>query len=191
MIKIKPGKPLCYLLNGLIACLTLGYPFLVWFSLGYFQPRTLALILAGLLIVRVLLSRINKSITPFILVICVLFLLAAAWVNQTGWLLVYPVLVSLLFFTVFTASLFYPPTVVERLARLEDPQLPSKGVAYTKKVTQVWSVFFLFNTVVSLVTVYYGDHWLWSLYNGFIFYLLMGLLMSIEMVVRRKVRASY
>jgi len=181
------------LVNGLIAGLTISYPFLIWFSLDYFQPRTLALLLAGLFLLRVLLRSTSVTSGAMRLVVpaCVLFLLAVAWLNRTGGLLIYPVFVSLLFFAVFAGSLLYPPTLVERLARLEDPDLPAKGVAYTRKVTQVWSVFFLTNAAISLFTVWYGDRWLWSLYNGCVFYLLMGLLMVIEMAVRRKVKASY
>ncbi len=181
-------------LTVLIAGLTLSYPLLVWFSLDYFQPRVLALILAGLFLLRFLLRGTNAQVPgamKFIVPASVLFLLAIALINETDWLLLYPVFVSLLFFAVFALSLLFPPPVVERLARLEDPELPPKGVAYTRKVTQVWSLFFLTNAAVSLFTVCYGDPWLWSLYNGLVFYLLMGLLMAAEMAVRRKVKASY
>lgn len=182
-----------WLLNGLIAGLTVSYPFLIWFSLEHFEPRVLALMLAGLFGLRFLLSGAHggSGIMRFIVPACLLFLLAIAWVNQAGGLLVYPVFVSLLFFLVFSVSLVYPPSVVERLARLEDPDLPPKGIAYTRKVTQIWSVFFLVNAGVSLFTVWYGERWLWSLYNGCVFYILMGLLMAAEMAVRRRVKASY
>ena len=120
-----------------------------------------------------------------------LFLMIAAYNNQINYLLLYPVLVSSLFFLVFALSLIYPPPIIERLARLEDPDLPEQGIRYTRKVTQVWSIFFLCNTLISAFTVWYNNHWLWSLYNGFIFYILMGLLIAIEMMIRRKVRASY
>lgn len=120
-----------------------------------------------------------------------LFLLAIALINETGGLLIYPVFVSLTFFAVFAYSLAFGPTVVERLARLEFPNLPPQGVAYTRKVTQVWCGFFLLNSGLSLATVWHGDYWLWSLYNGCIFYILMGLLMAAEMAVRRKVKANF
>jgi len=166
MDRKRPLKWFGLLLNGLIAGLTMSYPFLIWFSLDYFQPRTLALVLAGLFLLRFLASgmQANAGLMRFIVPICVLFLLAIAWLNQAGGLMVYPVFVSLLFFTVFSISLAYPPT---------------------------WSVFFLSNAAVSLFTVWYGDRWLWSLYNGCVFYVLMGLLMAAEMAVRRKVKASY
>lgn len=180
-------------LNALIGLVTLSYPLLVWLSLDVFQPRVLAMILVGLFLLRFGMqpSRSQPGLLRLIMPASVLFLLAIAWFNRDEWLLAYPVFVSLAFFVVFFGSLFYPPTLVERLARLEDPDLPPKGVAYTRKVTQVWSVFFLANAGVSLATVCYGDRGLWSLYNGCIFYVLMGLLMAVEMSVRRKVKASY
>ncbi|MGR8930295.1 MAG: hypothetical protein ACU836_06610 [Gammaproteobacteria bacterium] len=181
------------LLNGLIAALTISYPFLIWFSLDNFQPRSLAMILAALFLLRFSLrgSQTKNAPLQVVVPICVVFLLTIAWLNQADGLLFYPVFVSLVFFLLFSASLTYPPTVVERLARLEDPNLPPKGVAYTRKVTVVWSIFFLANAAVSSFTVWYGDRWLWSLYNGCVFYILMGLLMAVEMVIRRKVKASY
>lgn len=183
-----------FVLNVLIWGVTVSYPFLIWFSLEHFQPRFLALTLAALFLLRLLTGNTNpkgagmwRVLTPA----CLLFLLAAALVNKADWLLVYPVFVSLMFFSVFAFSLAYPPTVVERLARLEDPELPPQGVAYTRKVTQAWSVFFLSNAALSFATVWHGDPWLWSLYNGCLFYVLMGVLMAVEMLVRRKVKASY
>lgn len=183
------------MLNGIIGAVTVIYPFLVWYSLDYLQPRSLALALAALFLLRLLrrgpraaAGAAWRSLLP---AVCVLFLLGIALANETRWLLAYPVFVSLAFFAVFSYSLAHPPTVVERLARLEDPDLPPKGVAYTHKVTQVWSGFFLANAAISSATVWYGDRWLWSLYNGGVFYVLMGLLMAWEMAVRRKVKASY
>lgn len=183
-----------HVLNGIIWAVTVSYPFLVWYFLDYFQPRSLALMLAALFLLRLLRRGPEASAKGMQLpmaLACGVFLVVAALVNETSWLLAYPVFVSLLFFTVFFHSLFYPPTVVERLARLDDPDLPPKGVAYTRKVTRIWSAFFLVNAAISLATVWYGDQWLWSLYNGCIFYVLMGLLMAGEMIIRRKVRASY
>lgn len=182
------------MLDSLIGAATVAYPFWVWYSLDHFQPRSVALVLAGLFLLRLSRRRFRQQAFGawfWVLPACALFLLAAALANQAGWLLAYPVFVSLAFFAVFAFSLSHPPTIVERLARLEDPGLPPKGVAYTRKVTWVWCGFFLANAVVSLVTVWHGDRWLWSLYNGFIFYLLMGLLMAAEMLVRRKVKASF
>lgn len=184
-----------YGFNALIIILTIIYPFFITYFLNYLQPRFLALILAGLFLLRLLLNtkHINKQKNAmlFITLICFIFLSVAAWANQINYLLIYPIIVSSLFLLVFSMSLIYPPPIIERLARLEDPYLPEKGIIYTRKVTKVWVLFFLCNIIISSITVWYNNHWLWSLYNGFIFYILMGLLMAVEMAVRRKVQANY
>lgn len=173
--------------NTLIILLTVIYPFFMIYALNYLPPRVLALILAGLFLLRGLFVEKQKNIA----LICFIFLIIAAYANQINYLLIYPVLVSTLFCLVFSFSLIYPPPIIERLARLEDPDLPEKGIRYTRTVTQVWSIFFFCNTMISAFTVWYDNHWLWSIYNGCIFYILMGLLMAIEMLIRRKVKASY
>ncbi|WP_446811315.1 hypothetical protein ACH50O_07060 [Methylomonas sp. 2BW1-5-20] len=192
---LKPkGAQQPTILNVIIGALTVSYPFLIWFTADYFQPRSMALGLAGLFLLRYWLQKHGKSggeAESRLILACALFLLIGALVNDAGWLLAYPVFVSLLFFAVFSFSLIHPPTVVERLARLEFPDLPAHGVLYTRKVTLVWSGFFLGNAVISLLTIWHGDRWLWSLYNGCISYVLMGLLMAGEMAIRRKVKASF
>jgi len=182
------------MLNGLIAALTVCYPLLIWLSIDHVQPRFLALGLAAIFLLRLLVTNAKQhrpGIWRLAAPACVVFLLAGALINDSNLLLAYPVFVSLLFFCAFSYSLAFPPTVIERLARLEDPDLPPVGVAYTRKVTWVWSVFFLCNASISLATVWHGDAALWSLYNGVVFYLLMGLLMLAEMLVRRRVKARF
>ncbi|WP_150046688.1 MULTISPECIES: COG4648 family protein [Methylomonas] len=183
-------------LNGLFWLVTLSYPFLLWLLLDSFQPRGIALGLAGLGLLR--LARQGKtrkqSQSPanrLVLPAAIVFLLFGAFMNDRLWLLSYPVAVSLSFAAVFAHSLYQPPTVVERLARLEYPNLPPHGIAYTRRVTQVWTLFFCLNAVISLLTALHGDAALWSLYNGCIFYVLMGILMGVEMLIRRKVKASF
>jgi uncharacterized membrane protein len=103
----------------------------------------------------------------------------------------YPVLVSLVFATAFGASLVYPPTLIERFARLREPALTPAAVVYTRKVTIAWTAFLLANAAVSGITAMAGDLALWTLYNGLVSYLLMGLLFGGELLVRRRVRARH
>ena len=78
----------------------------------------------------------------------------------------------------------------ERLARLHDPELDAHGVAYTRRVTIVWCGFFILNGGIALATALWASEQTWALYNGFITYALMGLLMGGEWLVRRRVRAG-
>jgi uncharacterized membrane protein len=179
------------MLNGIIAVLAVLYPFLVYFSQGHIQPRYLAFFLAAFFLLRGARFRQGGYYWAALTSACVLFMLAATLADDADWLLAYPVFVSLVFLAVFAHSLACPPTVVERLARLQEPDLPPQGVAYTRKVTWVWCGFFIANALVSLATVWHGDPWLWSLYNGCVAYVLMGLLMAGEILVRRKIKQTF
>lgn len=77
--------------------------------------------------------------------------------------------------------------MVERLARIREPQLSPAGVRYTRKVTKVWCGFFICNGAVALFTVLYVDLRLWTLWNGMLSYILMGTLMAGEWLVRQRV----
>jgi uncharacterized membrane protein len=55
-------------------------------------------------------------------------------------------------------------------------------------VTQVWCLFFLCNGGVALYTALYSSLAFWTLYNGLIAYVLMGLVFAIEYGVRQLVR---
>ncbi len=171
----------------IIVVLTLAYPAVVYFGLGRFEPRWLALLLAGVAIVRALATREKVwliSAAGALLLACV-----SAFGNQTFPLKLYPVLVNAVMLAVFATSLRHPPSIIERLARLREPDLPPAGIAYTRRVTQVWCGFFIFNGSVALLTAVWATDAIWALYNGLLSYLLMGCLFAAEWLVRQHVRA--
>lgn len=101
-------------------------------------------------------------------------------------LLFYPVVVNAVMLAVFGGSLRSTMPIVERLARLQEPDLPEKAVRYTRRVTQVWCLFFIFNGSIALFTTLYGNMPLWTAWNGIIAYLLIGFLTAGEWLIRRK-----
>lgn len=170
-----------------VAVLTAAYPLLVYLGLGRFEPRWMALLLAALALLRALATR--ERVWLAAAAGALLLAAISALGNAALPLKLYPVLVSLVLLAVFLASLAHPPSVIERLARLQDPDLPPEAVAYTRRVTQVWCGFFAFNALVSLATTLWADDAGWALYNGLLSYLLMGALFGGEWLVRRRVRA--
>jgi len=171
------------IITGLIAFLTLLYPVAVYLSIQLVAPWKVAATLLLLLTCRFFLSPYKQWGWVF-MGVGVLYCGFAIWQNSLFSLRFYPVLMSLTFFVVFFSSLKYPPTVVERIARLQHPDLPPQGVKYTYRVTQVWCGFFVFNGLIATVTALWCSFECWSLYNGLIAYILMGLLMGGEYLVR-------
>ena len=60
-----------------------------------------------------------------------------------------------------------------------------EAVRYTRRLTIVWCVFFVFNGLVAFWTAVAQPDEIWALYNGFIAYLLIGSLIVGEMVFRK------
>ncbi|MEB6540569.1 hypothetical protein MXM81_15905 [Serratia plymuthica] len=185
-------NPVLRLLQSLTWLLLLLYPLAVWAGLTRWGTTILAPLLAAVFALRLLVLRGNLHmwLGKALAGVGILLALASWGLKQSHWLLYYPVLVNVLLLLLFAYSLFSPPTVVERLARITEPQLGATGVAYTRRVTQAWCGFFIVNGAIALATCLSGDIALWTLYNGGISYLLMGALMGIEWIVRKRIRRA-
>jgi uncharacterized membrane protein len=174
-------------LTVLVGAVTLAYPFLVYAGVSRFQPQWLALLLGGMALLRAFVSR---SAFWWVAAAGAGVLAALGFVgNSLMPLKLYPLLVNAVMFVVFAVSLVRPPSAIERIARLSEPDLPAEGVAYTRRVTQVWCGFFVCNGLVSLATALWATNEVWALYNGLVSYGIMGLLFAGEWLVRRRVRA--
>lgn len=174
-------------LKLLVTAATLAYPLVVYLGFGRWNPLWIALALAALLFLRAAGSRDPLWLAAGFGAL----LLGAATGLGDSWvpLKLYPVMLSAALLGVFAFSLWRPPTVVERIARLAEPDLPPAGVAYTRKVTLAWCGFFVFNGAVSLATTLWGSEQAWVLYNGLLSYLLMGAFFGAEWLLRQRMRA--
>jgi uncharacterized membrane protein len=175
---------------GLVA---LAYPFLVYFGLRLASPAALGVVLLAVLGLRFVIDRQDRARRSFAPVFWIaaggaLLLLA---LSPLAGLKSYPILVSLAFAGLFAHSLWQPPTVIERIARLRRPNLPAAAIPYLRKVTMAWLAFFIANATISTATALSGDLELWTLYNGFISYVIMGVLFVSEWVVRGFLRVAH
>ncbi|MDP8100213.1 hypothetical protein [Phocoenobacter atlanticus] len=103
----------------------------------------------------------------------------------------YPILISGLMLVIFGGSLFSKQSIIERFARLKTPDLPQVAILYTRKVTQVWCGFFIINIAITLFFIWQKNETLWAIYTGVISYLLMGILMIGEWLIRQKVMRKH
>lgn len=183
------------LLTGLSAIVLFAYPFAVYFGIDKFGLN----LVGGLLIAALLLRLFVANKTPlqefkFLALttgaVGILLVTLGMVFKQHGWLKFYPVVVNICMLCVFAFSLKQPQSIIERLARLQEPELPPSGVAYTRKVTMVWCVFFVLNAAFALYTCFLPVK-IWTLYNGLISYLLAGSLFAGEWIVRQFVRKEH
>lgn len=152
----------------------LFYPLCVLFTLRWWTLRRRASAL----------SQLNAW-----LALCgALFSLNAGALHSLHMLLWYPVLINMTLFTLFATSLRGPMPLAERIARLREPDLPPRAVTYTRQVTCIWCLFFIFNGAIALATCLNGDIHVWTLWNGMISYVLIGALMTGEWLMRQRIR---
>lgn len=173
-------------LKWTLVVLTVLYPVVVYASIGRLAPQWLALLLVVLAVVRALTAH-EKFWWLAAAGAAVLGL--AAWMGDNALMVkLYPVWVNAVMLAVFAYSLVNPPTVVERLARLQEPDLPESGVRYTRKVTLVWCLFFVLNGSAAAITAFFYSDAVWAFYNGLLAYVLMGCLMGGEWLLRPRAR---
>jgi len=169
--------------------LWLVYPLAIYFGLQFLEPWVVALLLAFSLLVRRISdgSRLLKDLSraEIGVFVCMLCLAAATTLTNSETLLrLYPAGMNFGMLLIFWLSLMNPPSMVERFARLREPNLPPSGVVYTRRVTQFWCGFFVVNGALAIFTALYTSRETWALYNGLIAYLLMGAIFAGEWLVR-------
>jgi uncharacterized membrane protein len=170
----------------------MGYPAAVYYGLTRHSVRVVATVLLSLFIFyaiarfvgakrdRELLRRTGEMIGT----VTVLLVLAAIF-NDQRFILSLPVLINLVLLWGFAGSLRTPVPIVERFARLHVADLSAEEIVYCRRVTIVWSGFFVLNGSVAAGTALFAPFSYWALYNGLIAYILIGILSATEYILRK------
>ena len=171
------------------------YPLLIFAGLHFLDPRGIGLLLLAALLLRhrAHAASLLGHFSPAQFVALALpFALGAAVLatNSETLLRLYPTSISASMLVLFGLTLLRPPTMVERFARLQDPELPPARVRYTRRVTELWCAFFVLNGGVSAYTAIFASREAWALYNGLIAYLIMGALFFGERLLRSRLVAA-
>ncbi|WP_178130362.1 hypothetical protein [Reyranella sp. CPCC 100927] len=166
---------------------TLAYPIIVYLGLPHLPPYVLVVLALLLMAGRALFARSDRlpAIGPWGMVWCggvlALLLLIAPLLAAKA----YPVVLSLALAVTFAASLVRPPTLIERLARLQHPALPAPAIGYTRIVTWVWTVFLLGNGALAAGLAVWGSLEQWTLWTSLGAYLATGVIFAIEWSIRQ------
>ena len=178
------------------------YPVLVYCGIRYWglSPRRMSLMLLALGFYHFLnftrsKSKADRGRTGALVALILVCALVAFFANNILFVKFYPVLVNLSLLAFFGFTLWRPPSFAFRMACLGNKSLntsPSfKAVErYCNKVTFAWCLFFVVNGSVSALTVFVGSDKIWSLYNGLISYILIGLFFIVEYLVRKMVQSK-
>lgn len=176
---------------GAVAFLfVLVYPFAVYFGLTRLSMRELLWVL-GPLVVLVGLARLVQHRGERALSALAPVVVMGTLIGLTGlladqrFLLATPVLINLVLLAGFAGSLRSERPLVERFARLQVEDLSPQEVVYCRRVTIVWSVFFVCNALVAGALALFAPLSWWTLYTGLISYLFVGAVGAVEYIYRK------
>lgn len=172
------------------AIATVAYPALVYVGLTRWSARAVGLALLAALALRTALSlraRAREHLGHVLRVPLVVgaMVTAGALLDDHRAVLLVPVAINAALLATFGLSLRGPVPMVERFARMQEPDLTPAKVAWCRAVTAVWCGFFAANGLAALVLALAAPLAWWALYTGAIAYALMGALFAGEWVLRR------
>lgn len=176
------------ILNIALPLVGVLYPFFVYYGMDHIEPPVFALALGAVWLIRAP-SLLREPGGRWMLGAALVYCALLAVSGEAMLLRWYPTLISVLLLAAFGLSLKFGPPLVERIARVREPDLPASAIPYTRKVTWVWVGFFVWNAGVSAALTLWAPLAWWTLYNGFLVYFIMGPLFVGEWFVRKRARA--
>jgi uncharacterized membrane protein len=174
------------ILGLILALVGLLYPLLIYFEVNVYFSRTLALLIGLSFAGNFLAQRRRVNQGRFLILCCLMFLIYAAviFISSSLFVVYLPFLISISLLSSFVYSLLYPPNAIELFARALVPDLSSAEVIYCRHVTLIWIVFFLLNGITAFYTACCASLGAWTLYNGLVAYVVMGVLFAMELGYR-------
>jgi uncharacterized membrane protein len=173
----------------MVALSGVAYPGLVYTGRASLPPLAFVAAALGIVCLRAAASHDAARPWRYPLAVAAVAIATIAIVDQSLAVKAYPCVLSLAAASVFGLSLLCPPSLIERFARLREPELPAEGQAYCRTVTKVWTAWLLANAAIAGWLAAGGSDEAWVLWTGLISYLVSGCLFAGEFAVRRIVRA--
>ncbi len=171
------------------------YPFLVYFLFGKIEHPYLIGVFALLIGLRLVFAPgLSKKVIALGAVGLLLFCSAAVMDPELTILKLYPVALNMGAAVFAGYTIIHPPSAIERLSHHMGVDVEGPAVPYTKWLTAVWLMFFVVNGVAAAYTALAASTGVWMWYNGFVSYLLIGLLIvgeyPVRLLYRRRHRPS-
>ncbi|MFO1076612.1 MAG: hypothetical protein U1E73_02680 [Planctomycetota bacterium] len=175
----------------------IAYPVVVWLGLsgaaeGRSSARGIALLLLAVIAPAVFAGmrrsqrQAVRGLAAVPLVTVGALALAAA-LNASDCLLAVPVAINAVLLVAFGSTLRAGAMpMIERFACLQDPELSPAKQRWCRAWTFVWCLFFVLNGGAALGLAWLAPMQWWAVYNGLVAYVLIGALLALEWVLRRR-----
>ena len=155
----------------------IAYPIVVWQGLAQGSPRQVAIVLLAVMTPALLLkarkapaeARVRGLAAVPATILAVL--LAAAILDGSGLILMTPVAANAVLLVSFGVTLRKGSVpMIERFARLQEPDLSAPKQTWCRLWTKIWCGFFVANGATAAALARYADLESWAFYNGLLAY---------------------
>lgn len=161
------------------------YPFVVYLLLDNVAYPYLVVVFGAVAALRLLFLKHLSSWAVVGGMLCLLVFCVFAFMDpQLTVLKLYPTLINIGAAAYCIYTLIYPPSAIQRLSQLIGMQVDGPAVPYTRRLTMVWTGFFLISAGIATYTALAASTGTWAWYNGLVSYLLIGLLIAGEYPIR-------
>ena len=167
------------IVNLVLILVSIAYPLVL-----FFWQENATLIFGVLCVLWGLRAYFESGKKRQVCLLASLFFAVCAIFRSVNLALLYPSIVSLGFLAIFFYSL-KGEAVITKIARLKEKNIDKKVVSYTRGLTKIWCLFFVFNAVLAFVLSCFENKFYWSIYCSFISYILMGFLFFGEILYRK------
>jgi len=165
-----------------IVCVIIAYPFISAYAINEGWHRLILALIVALSAFRAF--RAGKPAMRMLFGASALLLAAGAVVAETLTTRLIPSVVYLSLAALFGYTLWNPPSLIERMVRLQFPEFKPGIAEYLRQLTVLWLAFFIVNAMAGVILALFADERLWMAYTGFWVYLLMACLVIGEYVYR-------
>lgn len=174
------------ILGTIFTVIIVLHPLVVYVGLKIYSSRIIAFLVGVSIIGHFLLQDRHaysmRLLIPFFVIIGMC--MAGTLLNNPIFILYLPCFISASLLASFSYSLLCPPNTIEMFARMFVSELSAEEMLYCRRVTLVWVGFFFLNGLAALYTACCTSLGIWSLYNGLISYVVMGMLFVVELSYR-------
>ncbi len=167
-----------------IVVIVAGYPFIGTYLIRNGWGKIVLALFAATTLWRGL--RAHEPVFRNACIIAAAFLLAGAGIDEAYSVRLIPAFVYLSLAALFGHTLWSPPSLCERLVRLQYPEFKPGIAEYLRQLTWVWFGFFLANTLICALLPVVAAAWVWEWYTGLVVYVLMMVLAIGEYLYRPK-----
>lgn len=172
------------------AVLVIAYPVAVFYGLTHFGARAVSVMVLGLMVPGLAWRFRRADRATFWSVVRVpiamlLLILGGIATDDRRFLLALPVMINAVLLVEFGSTLRAGATpMIERFARMQEPELDARKLRHCRQWTWRWSAFFLLNGGTAAALAAFAPVWWWTVYTGAVAYALMGLMFAAEYATR-------